>query len=220
MVVEQNIIIGLQILILLGIGCFFLFKNFLFSYSSEKGKNVATKEDIGEITNRIESVKLDHATQLESARAELSSQINTHGFRYEKEYEVLSELSALLVDVRDASISLRPVMDFRDPNKADDEIKRERLTRFYEALRALYLVREKKRPFFPEEIYQSIRLIEKESRSESIEYQYRDPVDGERYMDYWEKAESNQEKITEKAELAMSQIRKRVTKWEALSDGL
>jgi hypothetical protein len=218
--VEQNIIIGLQVLILFGIGCIFLFKNFLFSYSSEKGKNIATKEDIGEITIRIESVKLDHATQLESARAELSSQINTHGFRYEKVYEVLSELSALLVDVRDASISLRPVMDFRDPNKTDGEIKQERLTRFYEALRALYLVREKKRPFFPEEIYQSIRLIEKESRSESIEYQYHDPMDGERYMDYWEKAESNQEKITEQAEVAMGQIRVRVTKWEALADGL
>lgn len=217
---EQNIILGLQFIILLGIGSVFLFKKFLFSYSSEKGKNIATKEDIGEITNKIESVKLDHATQLESARAELSSQINTHGFRYEKEYEVLSELSALLVDVRDASISLRPVMDFRDPNKSDDEIKQERLARFYEALRALYLVREKKRPFFPEEIYQSIRLIEKESRSESIEYQYHDPMDGERYMDYWEKAESNQEKITEQAEVAMGQIRERVTKWEALSDGL
>jgi len=218
--VEQNIIIGLQILILLGVGSIFLFRKFLFSYSSEKGKNLATKEDIGEITSKIEKVKLDHATQLESARAELSSQINTHGFRYEKEYEVLSELSSLLVDVRDASISFRPVMDFRDPNKTDGEIKQERLTRFYEALRALYLVREKKRPFFPEDIYQSIRSIEKESRSESIEYQYHDPADGERYLDYWEKAESNQDKITELAEEAMKKIRERVTKWEALSDGL
>lgn len=217
---EQNIIICLQVLILLGISSVFWFRKFLFSYTEQKGKNLATKEDIGEITSSIEQVKLDHAKQLESARAELSSQINTHGFRYEKEYEVLSELSSLLVDIRDASISLRPVMDIRDSSKTDDEIKQERLTRFYEALRALYLVREKKRPFFPEEIYLSIRSIEKASRSESIEYKYHDPMDAERYMDYWEKAESNQEKITELAEEAMSKIRARVTKWEALSDSL
>ncbi len=217
---EQTIIIVLEILILLAIGCIFLFKKYLFSYSSEKGKNLATKEDIGEITNSIESVKLNHAKLLESTRAELSSQINNHGFRYEKEYEVLSDLSSLLVDVRDASLSLRPAMDYRDPDKSDDDIKRERLTRYYEALRALYVVREKKRPFYPEEIYLSIRAIEKESRSESIEYQYRDPEDENRYMDYWEKAEKNQEKITELAEEAMSKIRDRVTKWEALVDGL
>lgn len=217
---EHIIVVILQILILLGIGCIFLFRKCLFAYSSEKGKNLATKQDIGEITSRIESVKLDHARQLESARAELSSQINTHGFRYEKEYEVLSELSALLVDVKDASLSLRPVMDFRDPDKSTDQIKRERLGKYYKALRALYVCREKKRPFFPEDIYQSIRSIEKESHTESIEYQYRDPMNGERYLDYWEKAESNQKKITSLAEDAMDKIRERVTKWEALSDGL
>lgn len=124
----------LQILVLLAIGCIIFFRKYLFGYSSEKGKNLATKEDIGEITRKIEAVKLDHARHLETARAELSSQINTHGFRYEKEYQVLSELSALLVDVRDASLNLRPIMDYVNPDKSDQEIKKERLNRFYEAL--------------------------------------------------------------------------------------
>lgn len=217
---ESHFILILQFLTLIAIGCIFLFKKFLFSYSSEKGKNLATKEDISSITEKIEDVKLVHAKQLESTRAELSSQINTHGFRYEKEYEVLSELSALLVDVRDASLSLRPAVDYVDPNKSEDEIKKERLTRYYDALRTLYLVREKKRPFYPNEIYQSIQAIEKESRSESIAYQYQNPNDGEKYMDYWDKAKENQDKITELAEDSMSKIRERVTKWEALANGL
>ena len=216
---EVSILI-LQIFALLAVGCIFLFRKYLFSYSAEKGKNLATKEDIVEITNKIENVKLDHARQLESARAELSSQINTHGFRYEKEYEVLTELSALLVDVRDASLNLRPIVDSRDSNKSDEEIKKERLTLYYEALRKLYFVREKKRPFYPKDIYQSILAISKESQSESIQFKYRDPRDGTEYMDYWEKAEENQRKITELAEDAMNNIRERVTKWEALPDGL
>lgn len=181
---------------------------------------MATKEDTGAITRKIEAVKLDYARHLETARAELSSQINTHGFRYEREYQVLSELSALLVDVRDASLNLRPMMDFVDPNKTDEEIKKERLDRYYKALRELYFVREKKRPFYPDNIYKSIQMIEKESRSESMQYQFRDPTDIEKYEDYWEQAERNQEEITKLAEIAMSHIRDRVTKWESLSVSL
>ncbi|XPF93093.1 hypothetical protein ACM9HF_13820 [Colwellia sp. RE-S-Sl-9] len=216
---ELYIIVIIQFLILMGIGSLFFFRKFLFSYSSEKGKNLATKEDIESITKKIEDVKLVHAKQLESTRAELSSQINTHGFRYEKEYEVLAELSALLVDVRDASLSLRPALDFVVPNKTDEEVKKERLTRYFDALRALYVIREKKRPFYPSEIYQSIRAIEKESRSESIAYQYDDPNEGNKQIAYWDKAKENQDKITELAEDSMGKIRERVTKWETLTSG-
>jgi len=212
----EVISIILQVSTLLAVGCVFLFRKYVFSYSSEKGKNLATKEDIGAITRKIESVKLDHARHLETARAEPSSQINTHGFRYEKEYQVLSELSALLVDVRDASLNLRPMMDFVDPNKSDEEIKKERLDRFFKALQELYFVREKKRPFYPENIYKAIQIIEKESRSESRQYQFRDATDNEKYINYWEQAERNQEKIIHLTETAMSDIRDRVTKWESL----
>lgn len=210
------IIISLQFLILAGLTCIVFFRKLLFSYSNAKGKNLATKEDIGDITEKIEDVKLEYAQQLEATRAELSSQLKNSGFRYEKEYEILSELSSLLVDVRDASLSLRPALDYRDPDKTQEEVKKERLTRFYNALRALYLEKEKKRPFYPESIYAAINHIERESRSESIEYQHRDPEDEVRYKDYWEKAQANQESITQAAEDAMTQIRNRVTNWDAI----
>ncbi|MGM0444293.1 MAG: hypothetical protein ACQEQV_08915 [Fibrobacterota bacterium] len=53
------VILVLEILILLGIGCLFLFKDMLFSYSKTKGKNLATKEDISEITKLAEEIKED-----------------------------------------------------------------------------------------------------------------------------------------------------------------
>lgn len=142
--------------ILAGLVLGFLLNSFFPKYFGKKGENLATKEDISEITNKIETVKHDYAHQLEATKAELSAQLNTHGFRYEKEYEVLNELTALLVDVRDTSLSLRPVLDFRDPSKEEEEIKKERLQRFFEALRALYLYREKKRPFYPDEIVTAV----------------------------------------------------------------
>lgn len=208
-------------LILFGIVCGLLLNNFLPKYFGKKGENLATKEDISEITDKIESVKTDYAKLLESTRAELSSQINRHGFRYEKEYEVLNDLTALLVDVRDASLNLRPELDFKDPHKSEDDIKIERLQRLYQARRELYVVREKKRPFYPDEIYQSILSVEKVAHIESIQYQYDDPFADKNFRrDYWEKAASNQKEITHKAEEAMSKIRERVTKWESLILGL
>ncbi len=42
-----------------------LIKFYLPGYMGEKGKNLATKEDIAEITNKIEQVKVEYAKQLE-----------------------------------------------------------------------------------------------------------------------------------------------------------
>jgi hypothetical protein len=167
-----------------------LFLNHLFSaYFKKKGKNLATKEDIAGITNKIESVKHDYASQLEHAKADLSALLTMHGYRYEKEYEVLSHLTELLVDLRDRSVTLRPVMDFKDPSKTEEEIKRERLSLFNEAGRKVYQENEKKRPFFPDEIYDAINAILKITCKESNEYNYRNPFEKGEFMAYWEGAE-------------------------------
>lgn len=194
--------------------------NFLPKYFGRKGENLATKEDIADITSKIETVKHEYASQLESVKAELSAKLSTYGFRYEKEYEVLSELTALLVDLRDASISLRPILDFQDPKLTKDEIKHERLKRFFEAGRNLYILREKKRPFYSEVIYQAALSIEKIAHTESIDYQYKSPFEKGNYLSYWEDAEKNQKEITASVENAMMKVRERVTTWETLHNGL
>jgi len=51
-----------------GLVVFLLIKYFLPSYFSEKGKNLATKEDIEEITQKVESVRSDYAQVLEELR--------------------------------------------------------------------------------------------------------------------------------------------------------
>jgi len=43
-----------------------LLKNYLPPYLTEKGKNLATKEDIEEITNKIERVRSDYASEIEN----------------------------------------------------------------------------------------------------------------------------------------------------------
>mgnify|MGYP001770978111 FL=1 len=48
---------------------FFILKSYLPSYFSEKAKNLATKEDIGEITSEVEQVKSGYAEMLEEVRS-------------------------------------------------------------------------------------------------------------------------------------------------------
>ena len=46
-------------------------RRYLPAYTAEKGKNLATKEDIGEITGIVEGVRSQHATELELVRGVL-----------------------------------------------------------------------------------------------------------------------------------------------------
>ncbi len=163
-------IITLQVLTLLGIGCIFLFKDYLFTYSKSKAKNLATKEDISEITNKIEEVKLDYAIKLEGTKADLSAQISNSSHRYEKEFEIMSEITEKLVTLRDKACLLRPALDYIDTSKTEDEIKRERLIEFHNAGRELYLAREYRRPFYPEDIYVAIKTVEDIAHLESVKY--------------------------------------------------
>jgi hypothetical protein len=67
----------------------FLINNFLPSYFNEKGKNFATKEDIKEITDKIESVRFEYLGKLEGVKSELSFSEKQKSRIKEKENEVL-----------------------------------------------------------------------------------------------------------------------------------
>jgi hypothetical protein len=51
---------------------------FTASYVKEKGKNLATREDIDEITRKIESAKIEYAKELESIKSQLNAKFHTH----------------------------------------------------------------------------------------------------------------------------------------------
>jgi hypothetical protein len=49
-------------------------KNYLTSYFSEKGKNLASKEDIHEITDKVEKIKSQYLTDLERVKSTLQAE--------------------------------------------------------------------------------------------------------------------------------------------------
>lgn len=64
-------------------------KAYLPSYLKEKGRNLATKEDIGGITQQIEQIRTQHALEIERLKADLQCEVTQHGLVNEKASEVL-----------------------------------------------------------------------------------------------------------------------------------
>lgn len=168
------------------------------SYFTEKGKNLATKEDVREITSKIEQVK-----------AEVGVRLHIHQVRYKSEFEILLGLSQHLVAVRDSVQGLRPDISYGDP--LDPEVQRTRMNRYIDAGKALYEYMEPRQPFFPAEIYATLKSLENVSWREFVQYKNNPKMEGEKY---WDDAEKNSTQIGGLAAAALVQIRARAQRWE------
>lgn len=137
-----------------------------------------------------------------------------NSFRYEKEFEILEQLTEKLVAVRASAIRLRPIFDMVDPNQPEEERKKERLQNYNDAAVALNQTSETRRPFYPEIIYNLIRELNDVAYSEAISFQMHGSNEPKEFNSYWKEARENSEKIIEIAEKTMQAIRDRVVSWE------
>ncbi len=67
----DTLLIGLQVIILVALG--YIFKSYFPAYFHKKGENLATKEDIKDITQKIEQVKVQYSAQLEEIKVSVKS---------------------------------------------------------------------------------------------------------------------------------------------------
>lgn len=76
-----------------------LAKNYFPKYLSEKAKNLATKEDIEQITDKVESIKRQHAVELEKFKAELDVKGALRQSFQSKSLDALTAIDELLVEI-------------------------------------------------------------------------------------------------------------------------
>ena len=70
--------LALDVLSFAGIIVLFGFsRHYLSSYLSKKGENLATKEDLGQITEEVEAIRSQHATEIEKLRGDISVAAST-----------------------------------------------------------------------------------------------------------------------------------------------
>lgn len=112
-----SLLANLGLGVIIGGGIVYLFiKSFIPKYLSEKAKNLATKEDIADITDKVESVKSDYATILEEVRS--NYQLKFAAIEREKNTKKEVYLEAVEAIVRSQNM----VSNFCNLNMLEQEI--------------------------------------------------------------------------------------------------
>jgi len=181
---------------------------YLPTYFSEKAKNLAQKEDLEHLTRKVESIRHEFSTAVERLRAHLDRATYVSKAHFDIEFGIYREIWRELVELRGATLSLRPVMDQVDPKESHEERKQKRAQRFNEAYKKLFAVIETNRPFYPAAIWQELQELLKIARAEVIDYRFQDP--NRDFEKYWETAEANQKQILDSIELCCDAIRERL----------
>ena len=171
---------------------------FVRSYLSEKGKNLATREDIQDITNKIEQVRALFATQIHIAQ-----------HRYQNEYAILLQLSESVVDTREATKGLRPEAEYYDPKESREAALDRKWKRYTEAARKLRVLSETRRPFYPDNLY---KLVSQLNSATIVEVSHFNLEATGHKVDSQHK---NVEAVIAAAEEVLKAIRVRVVDWEA-----
>jgi hypothetical protein len=214
----ENLVLVANVLVLIAaMFGFLLLKHYLPSYFGKKAENLATKEDIGAITQEIEAVRHQYSAELEKLRAVAGARVNVDQARYGTELDILKNMASALVDLRDAVLSLRPAFDSYDSEEDEADRKQRRLGRYFEAARGAYEVYEKCRPFYPDDIYAEVQALDGVVWSEVVRYRApRNEYDPDFDLKYWEQATSNAAEIRERVDRVLGLIRARVKYWEEL----
>jgi len=209
---EWFIVVG-DVIILLGLGALALFaRNYLPSYTKEKGKNLATREDIEEITDKIESVKTEYAKELEGLKSQLNAKFHAQTVRFEKEFHVYEKIWKALLEIKNSTVKLRPISDTVDSRVSEEDRKRERLERFGKAFDCFYPAVYENKPFFPPDIFTRLEQLLILMNVESHGYSARSPDPNHPLYDskYFDTAEANAEKIREETEAICELMRQKI----------
>jgi len=132
--------------------------HFLPGYLGEKGRNVATKEDISEITSKIESVK-----------SEIRATAFEHEVRFsklhERRAEVIAEIYKLLVKVAWESERLSQAFQW-----AGDPPRSEKYNSTIDAIAAYFRYFDQHRVFLPEALCRELDGFARKVRAPAIGY--------------------------------------------------
>ena len=163
------------------------------AYLTQKGRNLASKEDLEELTRKVEGVKTQYLIQVEQLRFE---------------FRVYEEIWKCLTDVHRMVLALRPMFDYTDPKESDEERRTRRMREFGETFNAMQTAIWKNKPFYSAAVHRELQELSQLIHSEAIGYQHGDP---KRDSEYWQEARKNLEAISKKIETVCEAIRQRLS---------
>lgn len=182
-------------------------RQYLPAYMTEKGTNLATKEDVGEITKIVEAVKTENAAALAQLKGALDRTLHVHKAQFDVELKSYKAIWAAVVNVRSAVLQLRPIMDFKpsEPTARKEEEQR-RVAEYGRARDAFMSAVLKWQPFYADDVYSTL-----ETARNIIEMEFFDFQDTERNKgEYWKEQRQNADTIVTSCKAIMRAIRDRL----------
>jgi hypothetical protein len=195
-----------------------LLKEYLPGYAREKGKNLATREDIADITRKVEAVKADYTRDLERVRAEseaanrriqaeLDRTTFVHRVQFETEFATLSDLWIKLAAVRARMDALRPRVTIVDLRENPHEALQARFVAFSDTVNSFIRAVHDRSPFYPENIFaelvQIIDCVNRERTDIAL-------VGGPQDNDWFTRGEVNLNELLTRVETVARLIRERI----------
>lgn len=162
-----------------------------------------------ELQNKLAKVQsnLDQATK--KFEAELQRSVHVDKVQFEHEFAIYQGVWSALVELRMATMRLRPTLDSIDPNEQNEskeERMRRRLKAFGERFESYRDLIEKNKPFYSESVYTGLMDVLEKCCGESIDCEYIERKGSE----YFKEARENQAQIVEAIEATCNSIRSRI----------
>jgi len=181
--------------------CGTLLGGYLYSYFRKKGEHLATKEDIEEITRKIETVK-----------TELGQRLRINSFRYEKEFAVLVDINKAIFEFRELATQYGRMIETAWSRGNSTAPKSEFHDLYIKKSEELRYMAEAYRPFYPEDVYDMIIDFDREC-SACANHALKTSTPPE-FNEHWDLARISAKTIVEKADQIVHAIRKRIKLWE------
>jgi hypothetical protein len=184
-----------------------LVREYLPGYAREKGKNLATREDIEEITRKIEAAKAEYSRELERVKADLHKTVFVHRVQFETEFKALSGVWKKLAAVRSTMSVLRPRLTIVDTREDPQQALQRRFDEYSEDVENLVRAVHDSSPFYPENIFRELLLI-----LDCVNREQNDVLltQGEPGHEWYTRGETNFRELISRVETISNLIRSRI----------
>jgi molybdopterin converting factor small subunit/predicted transport protein len=185
----------------------------VFSFLREKGKNFATKSDVGKITETVESIKSNYNKEQETLRAQLNMLVNAQNSLHVDMKRAIYEFWDSVMLLRSLCDTTRPELDeerIADLAHYKREIERVEYELQMKHVRLYLLVEDQQLLDLSEKLYDDVSkyqgrfglyLIEAQPCLEKLANMYRQPnLDKIIYDEYWQKLLSLDKKFEKEVE--------------------
>jgi hypothetical protein len=183
------------------------------AYLIEKGKGAASKEDVEEITRKVESIRAGFLTPVEVLKANLSKRATLHRLQAEKEFEVYSDIWDKAIKLKFACVELRPTFDTIDANELPKDRWNRRYTQVRTALSEFIEMTEQLRPFYSEELYRQLHKLGQEVWKEVVDFEFSIKKDENWAMSFegYERGNKNLDEILKRIDIVCVLMRMRIS---------